>query len=158
MEAIRNKRPLTFNQEYALESVWHELRHAKAKNWKVLGAEHPGNKVVAMEVVNQLCARKTYPDFLKKIGAEARHYEEVKKQGYGYKQEIVNLRAIFEKYNINEEKFFRHFENRIIVNDYDMIFDNMVKFLRGEKVKKAEILVGRLGWENKDFKKIMDGI
>ena len=92
------------------------------------------------------------------MGVEARHYEAVLKQGYGYKQEISNLRTIFEKYNINEEKFFRHFENRIIVNDYDMIFDNLVKFLRKKKVKDAENLVEMLNIENQELKKIMDGI
>ncbi len=158
MEAIKNKQPLTFNQEYALESVWHELRHAKAKNWKVLSAKHPDSKVAAMEVVNQLCARRTYADFLKRMGVEARHYEAVLKQGYGYKQEITNLRTIFEKFNINEVEFFRHFENRIIVNDYDMIFDNMVKYLRGRKVKNVEVIIQKLGWKAEKFNKFMGGI
>lgn len=158
MEAIRNKQPLTFNQEYALESVWHELRHAKAKNWRVLRTEHDDHKIVAMEVVNQLCARRTYAGFLKKIGIEAQHYETVLNHGYGYKQEITNLRTIFGKFNINEEEFFNHFKSRIVENDYDMIFDNLVKFLRAKKVKRAEGLVKMLNLDNIDIKKFMDGI
>ena len=68
IEAIKTNKPLTFNQEYAFESIWHELRHAKGKNWKDFNVRiRPNNQVIAMEVINQFCARRTYPGFLKKI-------------------------------------------------------------------------------------------
>ena len=86
------------------------------------------------------------------------HYETVLNHGYGYKQEITNLRTIFGKFNINEEEFFNHFKSRIVENDYDMIFDNLVKFLRAKKVKRAEGLVKMLNLDNIDIKKFMDGI
>ena len=86
------------------------------------------------------------------------HQKEIFLHGYSYKLELVNFKSILDKYKISEESVFSHFSNRIIVNDYDMIFDNVVKFLKKKNVKKAESLIEKLRWENVDFNKFMDDI
>ena len=92
-----------------------------------------------MEVVNQFCARRTYVGFLKRMGVEAKYHEAILRNGYGYKKELSNLHAILEKYDISEDDFFNHFSNRILVNDYEIIFDNLVKFLK-KRTKKNIII------------------
>lgn len=106
---------------------------------------------------HQFCARRSYMDFLKKMGVEAQHQEAILKHGYGYKRELSNFHLILEKYKISEESVFNHFERRILVNEYDMIFENLVKFLREKKVKNAEVIIKKLRWKEKKFKKFMDG-
>ena len=79
------------------------------------------------------------------MGVEARYHEAILRNGYGYKKELSNLHAILEKYDISEDDFFNHFSNRILVNDYEIIFDNLVKFLKKRKVKNAETIIGKMG-------------
>lgn len=156
LEAIKTNKPLTFNQEYALEGIWHELRHAKGKNWKVFKDKYPDEQVAAMEVINQFCARRMYAGFLKRFGIEAVHQEEIILHGYSYKLELVNFKSILEKYKISEESVFNHFSNRIIVNDYEMIYENVVKLLKKNKVEEADSLIKKLSWEKEDFIQFMN--
>lgn len=78
MKAITEKTALTFNQEYALESVWHEFRHAAAVGWKNVNLKTPV-LINSMEVINQFCARLSYPSFIRGLGGKASHA----KKNYG---------------------------------------------------------------------------
>ena len=58
--ATRKKKAiLSFNQEYALECLWHEIRHASALGWKDI-SNKTAELTNTMELINQFCARKSY--------------------------------------------------------------------------------------------------
>jgi SPP1 gp7 family putative phage head morphogenesis protein len=101
LAAIKKGERMTFNQEYSFESMWHEILHAKTKTIPTrlsqLGTKN-------MEVVNQFCARHTYPDFIKKFGGEAIHQSEILDKGYGYQGWINEFRAKLKNFDIDEKK------------------------------------------------------
>lgn len=101
LAAIKSGKTMTFNQEYAFESLWHEILHAKTKTspqrLTSIGTKN-------METINQFCARHTYPDFMKKLGGTAVHQNEILENGYGYKGWITDFRGTLKKLNIDEKK------------------------------------------------------
>lgn len=99
--AIKKGEKMTFKQEYAFESLWHEILHAKTKTPPVrlspVGVKN-------METINQFCARHTYPDFIKKLGGEATHQNEILDKGYGYEGWINDFRSKLKTYEIDEKQ------------------------------------------------------
>ena len=104
--AISKGEKMNFLQEYALESVWHEIMHAGAVNWRNQSIKH--NSTV-MELINQFCARRTYGQLLKKMGAEPTHEYAIIRHGIGYSREMNNFYSLLNKYGISEEKVFKAF-------------------------------------------------
>ena len=88
-QKIIHKLPLSFNEEYALETLWHEINHNRVKRYVPLLKDSP--QMLIMETINQLVSRHTYDEFLKKLGAEARHKAEILEKGYGYALMVKNF-------------------------------------------------------------------
>ena len=77
--------PFTQDEEYALESLWHEIWHnrqAGADGIVRLEKAHPVR--LFAETLNQVVARLTYPRFVEKLGGVAVHQAWVVNHGYGY--------------------------------------------------------------------------
>jgi hypothetical protein len=140
---VKEGKELTFNQEYALESLWHEIRHAGAKGWGNI-VKANDMKRSAMEVINQFCARKSYPDFIKQLGGKAMHQNEIMASGYGYSQSVGNFRKALSKYGIAEDDAFKHFKDLIQKEPYENIWLKVADFLKGKGVKNATELVENL--------------
>ena len=132
MAAIQKGRELTMEQEYALESVWHELKHAKAIGWRYRENAGKPSKRMAMETINQFCARRSYPELLLKFGVKASHLEEIKQGGFGYSIEVSNFTKLLSHYGIKEEDAFSHFKDKILTSDYDNIYGGIEKYLKGK--------------------------
>lgn len=66
-----------------------------------------------MEVINQFCARKSYPNFIKQLGGTALHQTEIMSTGYGYSRSVDNFRQILNKYGITEDETFSYFKDLI---------------------------------------------
>lgn len=98
---IKNKKELSFNQEYAFESLWHEILHAKTKSnftrLSALQTEH-------METVNQFVARNTYHKFIEAFGGKASHQQKILDDGYGYSTWVKNFRKKLQENKIDEQK------------------------------------------------------
>ncbi|MFG6385768.1 MAG: hypothetical protein K1V80_04775 [Muribaculaceae bacterium] len=116
---IENKQPLTQHEEYAVEVLWHEILHNKSKNTVLLPSiDSPlGFARTAMETVNQLVARHSYGDFIKKLGGEPLHTEWVINNGFGYSSTVANLRTLLSVAKIEEKSFIRAIEPKLM-NDY----------------------------------------
>lgn len=157
MKAISEKTALTFNQEYALESIWHEFRHAAAVGWKDLRLK---TTVLthSMEVINQFCARHSYPNFIRGLGGKAIHAKKVMKKGYGYGQAVSNFNTLLKHMKVSQKAAYKHFQDIIIKSPYEDIHAELVKFveLRGKYDKKAaESIVCRLDYPSNDFKLLL---
>lgn len=132
--SIKNKRPLTFNQEYAFESLWHEILHAKTQTkyyrLTALQREH-------METVNQFVARHTYPDFIKSFGGQAEHQAEILDKGYGYGSWISNFRKKLADKGIGEAKAVE-FLTPHLMKDYSNLGSKMRELLSSNGEVKTE--------------------
>lgn len=109
---IGNK--LTFNQEYAMESLWHEILHAKTKTQPV---KLNSIEVRNMETVNQFVARHTYHTFIEKLGGKANNQQDILEKGYGYSSWIDSFRNDLKSKNISEQKAVDFLEPHLM-NDY----------------------------------------
>ncbi len=159
MKAIAAKTPLTFNQEYAIESIWHEIRHAGAFGWKDIRKKDE-SLIAAMECINQFCARRSYGKFLRAIGGSVSHKKEIIKSGYGYSKSVRHFEELLTTLNISSSEAYAHFNKMIMIEPYEDIFGNIVKFLVGKGVekKKAEMLVQTLRHTDAVFNKVLTGV
>lgn len=153
--AMRNGKQLTFHQEYALESLWHETLHAKAKGWgnRSLRNEHT---VRSMETVNQFCARHTYPQFVKSLGGEAANQPDVLDHGYGYGQYLTNFRGMLKHYGIDEQQASKDLMPKLLSEPYENVGNMTVEYLKGAGVKNAEVLMKLLKYPTDKYVELFD--
>ena len=157
MKAIAEKKPLTFKQEYALESVWHEIRHATAVGWNNVHRK-TAELTNAMEVVNQFCARMTYPSFIQGLGGKATHATKVMEKGYGYFQSVSNFNALLKHMKVSKKAAYKHFGDMIIQKPYEDIYGELVKFVEQKgkyNNKNAQDIVKGLKETKEEFKKLL---
>ena len=96
LAAIQQQTPLTFNQEYAVELLWHEALHFQAEKIEQGG--------LLVETLTQFMARHTYPKLLKAMGADPLHAQAIIEKGYGYPEWVDNFRALLAHAGLPEEK------------------------------------------------------
>lgn len=125
LSAIKKGDDLTFNQEYAIEGLWHEILHAKTKTKRYYLTDQERK---AMETINQFVARHTYDKFLKRLGGKASHKEDILDKGHGYKKWITEFRNDLKSKNITEEEALKHFEP-LLMSDYKSLIHEKQKFL-----------------------------
>ncbi len=87
---LKNKEQLDFNEEYAIEALFHGSIHSRMKP-KVFSIID-GN---INEICTQLYARENYSSILSVFGVEAVNQDEIKINGYGYNGGCNLLRRFF---------------------------------------------------------------
>ncbi|GAQ15445.1 phage (Mu-like) virion morphogenesis protein [Myroides odoratimimus] len=115
--AIKKGEKLTFNQEYSLESLWHEILHAKTKTKPLKLSSF---QVKSMETINQFVARHTYPDFMKRLGGTASNQADILDKGYGYSSWITEFRKRIVDSNLTEKEALEYFEPHLMKNYGDL--------------------------------------
>ena len=102
LAACASGRLLTPNQEYALESLWHEIWHNRqrgAAEAMRLELGHPLRRFA--ETLNQAGSRLTYPRFIEHLGGTASHQAWVIAAGYGYQKTVSRLWQVVEACGLN---------------------------------------------------------
>ncbi len=127
---LKEGRELTAHEEYSIEMLWHEILHNKTLNTVVLPDidTHLGFPRSVAETINQLVARHTYPDFLKKLGGKAVHQSWVLEYGISYREYVANIRSIITKARITESDFVTRAQ-KILMEDYSQIDERIEKLL-----------------------------
>ena len=133
---------LSFHEEYAIESLWHELIHNRQKPGDIGDKKSPLPRI--MEIVTQWTARRTYPRLLEALGGKAAHQEEVLKKGYGYGNWIKNFDRFLEVLNIKEEDLLQEMLRimaTVSTADYDGELKELLAEMSGvEFVRVAYVL------------------
>ena len=129
MRAISLGQKTTFKQEYALEGLWHEIKHAQSAGWRSR-KNYTDLNGAAMETVNQFCARHSYADFVKSLGGEAVNVSSVISRGYGYRYSVANFQSLLYTLDVNQTTAHRYFRSIIQQKPYEDIFDEIVKFVK----------------------------
>lgn len=160
MRAISENRKMTFNEEYAIESLWHEIRHSAAKGWNDV-RKKTDHLTEIMECVNQFCARRTYGNFLRAIGGKPANFKDIVEQGYGYSGIVRNFGKLLDSCNISRSSAHSYLRDRIINTPYEDIKEEVVELLinrGGLKRKKAEDLLKGLRLSEAAFDKLLRGV
>ena len=147
IRCINLGKELTFNQEYAIESLWHEMRHAAAVGWKDI-RKKTRELTVVMEAVNQFCARRTYGQLLSALGGKA------------YKIWVKNIESIFKHYNIPTTAAHNYLKNKIITTPYEDILETVTEYLTSHGVERivAEKLLLNIQSSRVKFLKLIKGV
>ena len=153
LNKIRKGQKLSFDEEYAIESFYHEILHAKAKGWELLRPHGYGDyKRTAMETVNQFVSRHEYARFIERLGGTARHEKAVLKDGTGYKKWVERFREIIRKGKINEIDAYNHFEDKLINGKYGDLEQEVYQYFKSKvalKVSEKEFYEALEGDQNK---------
>ena len=91
---------LTFNNEYALETVWHEMMHGMTQITAIrleLGKESLEEGLV------QAISRLSYPELLTTLGYQARHQDHIITDGYAYSRTARNIVALVDAANLDRK-------------------------------------------------------
>ena len=142
LNKIRKGEKLSFEEEYAIESFYHEILHTKTKGWEALRPHGWGDyKRTAMETVNQFVSRHEYAKFIERLGGTARHEKAVLKDGSGYKKWVGRFRDVIRKAKINEDEAYKHFEDKLINGKYGDLEQEVYLYFKNKaslKVSEAE--------------------
>ena len=142
LNKIRKGQKLSFEEEYAIESFYHEILHTKTKGWEALRPHGWGDyKRTAMETVNQFVSRHEYARFIERLGGTAIHEKAVLKDGSGYKKWVGRFRDVIRKAKINEDEAYKHFENKLINGKYGDLEQEVYLYFKNKaslKVSEAE--------------------
>ncbi|MEO7958421.1 MAG: phage minor head protein [Fibrobacteria bacterium] len=141
---IRKGGELTFNEEYSVETVWHEVLHNRARGKMPLPQFSFEREI--METVNQLVARHTYPDFLSALGGLEAHGERILLEGYGYGRWVENFRAILKASGLKEPNVMDALTEVSFYRPWNEIPDAVAEVLAHE--------YGDVKWA-KEFKKVL---
>lgn len=160
LKAISTGIDMTFKQEYALESLWHEIRHAAAVGWKNL-RNKTDLRSRSMETINQFCARHSYRDFVKSLGGKAVNTKEIIERGYGYGCFVSNFQNLLKRINVTQAEAHAHFKDIILKTPYEEIHEEIVKFVQAKSkydLKTAKELVKNLRMSSSEFAETLRGI
>jgi hypothetical protein len=86
---------LTFDEEYSIETLWHEIQHARTR---LASAGLPSETVI------QFAARHSYPQLAEVIGVTVSKQEEIITCGHGYRHEVNLLRAMLGHLRVDERE------------------------------------------------------
>ena len=132
-----------FNEEYSIESLFHESVHARATRKTAIIAGSMDEKI--METCTQLYARDRYVKILKAYKVDAVNFERIMTDGLGYNSECSKLRGFFIK---NGELQVGELIN--IANETESGTRIMMKKLIGMGLKEENALklLIKMAWPN----------
>lgn len=115
-ENIRQGRKLTFDEEYMIETLYHEILHLAAKKWKPL--KKGSSQCLAMETMNQFVSRHHYGELIEAVGGELYHQKMVITNGKSYSKYLKRLNSIK---STKSEKIKREFKQTLLTTDYSKL-------------------------------------
>lgn len=98
--ALAAGKPLDWKQEYAMESLWHEIMHNRQVVTRSLRGKR--SALVAMETANQWLSRRTYHELIEKLGGKAVHQADILKNGLGYGGYLRNFDNLLARLGIRD--------------------------------------------------------
>ncbi|MFA7448801.1 MAG: phage minor head protein [Weeksellaceae bacterium] len=122
---IRNKKATTYEHEKAFSTLHHELWHNANKKGMVRLTK---DQILNMEMANEFVARKTLPDFMKKIGGKLHHPELMEtRSNTGYNSMVVNYDSLIAWSKANPKKVLNRVRTSLIEESYTNQREALVK-------------------------------
>lgn len=149
MNSIANgKKRLSEIQENALSTLWHEISHVMDKGAVKSSWDSPQRYL--QEMVTELHARYTYPEFIRLLGGKSKIQNYVIKNGAAYKEGIEKFRGFLTSVNVTESDFMREADTVISqMRDWNKSVGKISEILADLSGKtKEEILIALDGFFN----------
>lgn len=146
---------LTWEEEYACESLWHEITHNREKRGPLpRNRNAPGLRY--METVTQWTARRTYHQMLESLGGKAAHQADIKKNGLGYGLWIRNFDKLVGVLNVDEDALLPALLEMIATRPWDEYGKVLVETLsKGSGIKKSVVRAALSGTGEWDYDQVL---
>jgi hypothetical protein len=119
---------LTFNEEYAIESLWHEILHNTALN--PIAMRRNTMPHIIMETINQFVARYTYNDFMEILGGVAQNQERIIREGIGYRTYLTNFHTLLRTLGLDPRGVLSGIRNIHLNTRWDDQWSTLIDFLK----------------------------
>ena len=137
---IQRGKKLSFDEEYAIESFYHEILHSKAKQYVALKQHGQGDfKRTAMETINQFVSRHDYAEFIRNMGGMVYNQADVLENGGGYRNWVRTLRDFIRTKNLDESKILTEFRDKLLNGRYDELDSVLYDFFRKNSGTKKSL-------------------
>lgn len=131
LDKIRKNVDLTFEEEYSIESFYHEILHCKAKQWEKLKPHYKGDyKRTAMETVNQFVSRHEYKGFIERLGGKALNQQQVLDNGIGYSNWVGRFRDFIKASGVKEADACSYLKGKLLSGKYGELDDVLANFIK----------------------------
>jgi len=160
LQKLKANQPLTFNEEYALKTLWHELNHLRAR---IADSPDSEKEYMVMETINEFYTRHTFYElFVKRIKPDAKlqFKKKILEEGYGYYLYVQNFRYLLKKIGVKEKEAVKELE-KILLDDYTLLYKRVVAWI-AEKAKLPETsvrkILEKIGMPTEKFKTDLEAI
>lgn len=158
--AIAAGKQLTWKQEYAFESLWHEIMHNRqvvSRNMHKGGPAH-----VLMETVNQWTSRRTYQEFLRSLGVKPLHQKEIIKEGLGYGHWVRNFDTLLGRLGLQDADVLKAIRAMHETKPRDSYLPHLAELLHKKnaaiKADTVQNLLAGLRQDEEAYKKLLDDL
>jgi hypothetical protein len=132
---------VSFEEEYAIECLWHEILHNQAQGFDLLCLQTSTETEILIEALHQAYTRLTYPTFLDKLlGAKPQHQPQIIQEGYAYPLRTANVFALFDKLQMPTEEQKIVLERLVLKGKYQHIVSNFIQEMMQKGLAKLNIL------------------
>ncbi|WP_300733886.1 phage minor head protein [uncultured Desulfovibrio sp.] len=148
-------KPLTWNEEYACESLWHEITHNRQKRSRLPGKS---TKLNIMEIVTQWTARRTYNTMLEELGGSASHQKDIIRNGLGYGTSIKRFDRLLSALFVNDEELLPILQNIIrekTMSEYVVEVCSTLSQLSGAKRRDIQSALSAIKNFDEDFDEVL---
>lgn len=131
----------------ALATLWHEMTHNRHKLYGKAYKGVSGKAECHMEMANEFVARKTLPEFFRRIGAKDAPYKEFMKTRDNtlYDEWVNRLDSVIDFFEIDKESFLKQAMTDLFEGNYssqrNLIATNIAKHVKGMSIPDAQKIV-----------------
>lgn len=155
MTKIRAGKSLSFDEEYAVECLWHEICHNRSfEQWWTYLGDIDENNEDCLESLNQLVARCTYHHFLTILGGKDMHSDKILHEGYGHHRGVNNFRLLINNIGLDDNIILPNLEKVLFETKYDNNFRdslaNTLSSLSGKGKENIEHMLQKITEEKAD--------
>lgn len=147
-------KPLTWNEEYSLESLWHEITHNRQRAGRM---PRGSSKECMMEVTTQWTARRTYQQLVEELGGRVAHQDDIIKNGLGYGGYLKRFDRLLGVIKVKDADLLPHMLEAIKTlktPDYLSHMESVLTELSGAKKSAIKRALSNLG-KPVDFEDIL---
>lgn len=137
INTIKDKNKTTYNQEKAISTLNHEIWHNTNKiGWVPITSDQRKT----MELANEFVARKTLPEFMKKLGGNLENKSLTNdRDNTNYNRMVRNYDQIIEWAKCDKEKVIKTVKNHLIEGRYDDQITGLVNGIKESTEYKLKI-------------------
>lgn len=145
---------LTWEEEYACESLWHEITHNTQTRGRM---PRKSAKECMMEVVTQWTARRSYHEMIEALGGKSLHQDDIIKNGLGYGIYLKRFDRLLSLLKIKDDELLMRLQyliSSLSTPEYFEEVENMLAELSGKNKSAIKRALSNIN-KNIDYEELL---